>query len=127
LSRTKPRLVHHVSFCVRDLERALDFYERVLGLERIERPDFGPIAGAWLQSGETQIHLIVPPEGVDVGRGPGKTLPLANHTAFAIEDYTATRDHLRDAGLEVLETSPEQGQMWVSDPSGNVIEFIVAS
>ena len=27
-------------------------------------------------------------------------------------------------GLEVLETSPTVGQMWVQDPDGNIIELI---
>ena len=33
------------------------------------------------------------------------------------------RDELTAAGLEVMETIPKIGQMWVSDPSGNIIEF----
>ena len=119
------KAVHHVSFAIEDLDSALHFYRDILGLQPIERPEMG-IGGAWLAAGSTQVHLIVRPEGVDVGSPPGRTLPLANHTAFAIEDYTAVRDHLVAHGLEVMETSPERGQMWVSDPAGNVIEFIAS-
>jgi glyoxylase I family protein len=113
--------VHHVSFRIQELEPALHFYRDILGLEPIKRPNFG-IPGAWLQAGTgTQVHLIVAPQE-DLPE-PGKITPIDNHTAFAIEDYETTRDHLRANGLEVLETNPKQGQMWVSDPSGNVIEF----
>ena len=42
----------------------------------------------------------------------------------AIEDYGATLEALRGHGLEVLETGPERGQLWVADPDGNVIELI---
>jgi catechol 2,3-dioxygenase-like lactoylglutathione lyase family enzyme len=115
--------VHHVSFAVDDLDASLHFYQELLGLQPVARPEMG-IGGAWLAAGSTQIHLIVCPEGVDVGSPPPKTLPLANHTAFAIDDYLSVRDQLVAGGLEVVETSPERGQMWVSDPSGNVIEFI---
>lgn len=119
--------IDHVSFCVPDLDAAMHFYRDVLGCQPIARPDL-PIDGAWLQAGDVQIHLIVPPQGVSgLGSNPDRTIPLANHTAFAIDDYDKVRDHLRDHGLHVVETSVEQGQMWVSDPAGNVIELISAA
>jgi len=117
--------INHVSFCVPELEPALRFYRDILGFEPIARPSMG-IDGAWLQAGSAQIHLIVAPAGADVGTAPGRTNPLANHTAFAIDDYLKTRDQLVSNGLAVLEAGAERGQMWVSDPAGNVIEFISA-
>ena len=116
--------VNHISFAVRDLERAQTFYEGVLGLEQIERPDFG-IPGAWYGAGNSQVHLIEVPAGVDVGTPPPGLSPLANHQAFAIEDYAKTLETLRDRGVEVLETTPENGQLFVRDPDGYVIELIV--
>lgn len=118
--------VDHVSFCVPELEPSLHFYRDILGFETIARPEMG-IDGAWLQAGSTQIHLIVAPEGAEVGQNPDRTTPLANHTAFRIDDYEKTRDHLKEHGLEVVEAGVERGQMWVSDPAGNVLEFISAS
>jgi glyoxylase I family protein len=116
--------IHHVSFRVQELEPSLHFYRDILGLEPIERPDFG-FPGAWLRAGTgTQVHLIVAPREDAAQAGTAEKIsPINNHTAFAIDDYEATRDTLRSHGLEVLETNPEQGQMWVADPSGNVIEF----
>ena len=117
----------HVSFCVPDLDAAMHFYQDILGCETIDRPDFG-FAGAWLQAGNVQIHLIVPPDGFPgLGSNPEKTTPIWNHTAFAIDDYEKVLAHLQSHDLEVLETNPEQGQMWVSDPAGNVIELISSS
>ncbi len=115
--------VHHISFAVRELERSRDFYEGVLGLEPIERPDLG-LPGLWYQAGGTEVHLIQAPDGVDAGRPPAKLSPLANHQAFAVEDYRVTLETLRGHGLEVLETGAERGQMWVADPDGYVIELI---
>ena len=114
--------VHHVSLCVRDLDASLAFYCDVLGLATIDRPDFG-IPGAWLDAGNAQLHLIVAPENVDTGHPPEKLTPLANHTSFAITDYQATIDQLESHGLEILKTSAEVGQLWVTDPSGHIIEF----
>jgi catechol 2,3-dioxygenase-like lactoylglutathione lyase family enzyme len=117
--------VNHVSFPVTDLQRALRFYRDTLGLVPIPRPDFGGLDGAWLSAGDVQVHLIVTPEGADVGRTPAATNPLAAHTAFAIDDYDATKTAFDAAGIDVFGLGAELGQMWVQDPDGHVIELIV--
>ena len=116
--------VDHISFTVADLETSLHFYREILGFEVIPRPDFG-IPGAWLRTGTSQVHLIAKPEDHESKEPGGRFTPLANHQAFAVADYQKTIDHLKSHGLEVMETSPEQGQLWVQDPDGNVIEFLI--
>ena len=116
--------INHISFAVRNLEASLHFYRDILGLEVVPRPPMG-IPGAWLGAGDSQVHLIGVPEGADVGAPPNALTPLACHQAFAVEDYQKTVDHLKANELEVMETSPERGQLWVKDPDGHIIEFIV--
>jgi len=116
---------HHVSFPVKDLNRARTFYERVLGLQQRPRPNF-PFPGVWYQAGACEVHLIETPAGFDVGSPPPALNPMAAHAAFGIRDYDAMLTHLKEHGLEVLETTAQQGQMWVRDPDGNIIELIVA-
>jgi glyoxylase I family protein len=116
---------HHTSFPIRNLERSRTFYEDVLGLKEIPRPDLG-FRGAWYAAGPFEVHLIEVPEGVDVGESPPSLNPLARHAAFSVTDYAATVEHLKSHGLEVLETGAEIGQMWVRDPDGHIIELIVA-
>lgn len=116
--------IQHVSFAVSDLERARAFYEGVLGLEPVPRPDMG-LGGMWYDAGAgAQIHIIVTPEGADVGTRPPKLTPLGPHTAFQVDDYGATLATLKQKGVEVLETHPDNGQMWIADPDGNVFEMI---
>jgi catechol 2,3-dioxygenase-like lactoylglutathione lyase family enzyme len=117
------RGLHHVSFPIRDLARARAFYEGVLGLQPVPRPAMG-VDGAWYAAGGVEIHLIVTPPGVEVGARPPKLTPIGPHTAFAIDDYAATLVALRARGVEVLETNPRAGQMWLRDPDGNVFELI---
>ena len=54
------RGVHHVSFAVSDLERSRRFYEGVLELEPIPRPDLG-LPGMWYRAGTSEVHLIATP------------------------------------------------------------------
>jgi catechol 2,3-dioxygenase-like lactoylglutathione lyase family enzyme len=114
--------VHHLSFTVSDLERARAFYENVLGLESIPRPEMG-IGGIWYSAGNAEIHLIEL-RGTDPKPVEGKISPLANHNAFAIDDYEAVVAFLKSENIEVLETNAERGQMWIRDPDGNVLELI---
>ena len=115
---------HHMSFPVKDLERSCRFYEGVLGLEQKPRPDFG-FPGVWYQAGACEVHLLQTPEGVDVGQPPPALNPMARHSAFGIKSYDETLARLKAHGLEVFETSPDNGQMWVRDPDGHIIELIV--
>lgn len=117
------KAVHHVSFAVRDLAASRAFYENVLGLRAIARPDLG-LPGAWYAAGQAEIHLIQTPPGASVGAPPERLTPLANHCAFEIDDYEATRAALARQGLALIETKPEIGQLWIQDPDGHVIELI---
>jgi len=119
------RGVHHVSFAVKDLAKSRRFYEDVLELEPIPRPEMG-IAGVWYRAGASEVHLIETPAGSDVGTAPGRLTPLANHSAFSIDDYAKAAQRLKGRGVEVLETDARRGQLWVRDPDGNVLELIVS-
>jgi hypothetical protein len=84
------------------------------------------IGGVWYGAGDCQVHLIATPKGADVGTAPKGITPLANHSAFAIDDYAKTLARLKARGAAVLETDARRGQMWVRDPDGNVLELIVS-
>lgn len=115
--------VHHVSFPVTDLERARSFYEGILELEPIARPEMG-LGGMWYRAGDAEIHIICTPDGADVGTRATGLTPLGPHTAFQVDDYQKALDKLLTHGVEIVKTSPERGQMWIRDPDGNVFEMI---
>lgn len=116
------RSVHHVSFAVKNLEASRAFYEGVLGLEPVPRPDFG-IPGAWLQAGQAQIHLI---QNAETANGSGATSPVANHCAFEIDSFDETLDDLATLGIDLVAEMSDSRQCWIADPDGNVIELIAA-
>ena len=115
---------HHTSFPIRNLEISAAFYEGVLGLEEIPRPSFG-FRGKWYRAGACEVHLIEVPEGAPVTAAPTALSPIDRHAAFRVRDYDQALAHFRSHGIEVLETSRDNGQMWVQDPDGHILEFLV--
>ena len=108
--------IHHVSINVSDVETAQAFYVDILGLELLDRPDFG-FPGAWLRSGGQEVHLI----GIDSGA------PLKEqHFAFRVDDLDAVRAALEAAGVKCSKPREISGicrQAFAHDPSGNMVEF----
>jgi glyoxylase I family protein len=111
----QPLAVHHVSINVSDVDAAIAFYTKALGLTmRPDRPDFG-FGGAWLDAGGQQVHLI-----------EGETPPSkGQHFALQVADLDGAVSELRDAGLKVSDPSPvgTSRQAFLRDPSGNQIEL----
>jgi catechol 2,3-dioxygenase-like lactoylglutathione lyase family enzyme len=109
----------HTAVRITDGERASKFYESVLGLKKLPRPNF-PFAGAWYGVGENAIHLI---SSQDHGHKPD---PLGAHIALEVADFEETKRTLKDMGIEFLEAPSGMGagrQLWILDPDGNTIEL----
>ena len=108
--------IHHVSINVSDVAEAERFYCEVLGLEKLPRPDLG-FAGAWLQTGVQQVHLL--------GKGSVEPLP-EQHYAFLIDDADALLQRLESHNIAPRSVGEIAGvcrQIFVHDPSGNLVEF----
>lgn len=111
----QPVGLHHVSINVTDVPRARAFYTGVLGLvERTDRPDFG-FAGAWLDAGGQQIHLIEAPTPPSLGQ----------HLALEVTDVDRAVADVRAAGVEVSDPRPvgTGRQAFLADPDGNGVEL----
>jgi glyoxylase I family protein len=107
--------VHHVAINVDDVDAAVRFYVDALGMSvRDDRPDLG-FAGAWLDAGGQQVHLLEAP--VPDNRG--------QHFAIWVEDLDAVVGELRGRGLQVSDPSPigSDRQAFVRDPAGNGVEL----
>jgi catechol 2,3-dioxygenase-like lactoylglutathione lyase family enzyme len=111
-----PHGIDHVALNVTDVPAALAFYTEVLGLtQRDDRPDFG-IAGAWLNAGDQQVHLIELPVPNNVGQ----------HFALLFDDLGDVVEKLRAQGFTVSDpaaSSPGRQQAFLNDPWGNAIEL----
>jgi glyoxylase I family protein len=111
----KPLAVHHVSIAVPDVDEALAFYTGVLGCTRRQDRPASLGAGAWLDIGGQQLHLI----------RSSTPDPVGQHFAVLVADLDATTAELRGAGVQVSDPVPigTARQAFLRDPSGNVIEL----
>jgi catechol 2,3-dioxygenase-like lactoylglutathione lyase family enzyme len=112
--------IHHYSIPVSDMERAVAFYTKIMGLQEIGIPATFPPAGArvrWFQIGEQHIHLMPAPHADPVS---------PRHIALHIEDAQAGREYFKAKGLETREdiAIPGADRFFISDPDGNNIELI---
>ncbi|MBP1969326.1 catechol 2,3-dioxygenase-like lactoylglutathione lyase family enzyme [Virgibacillus natechei] len=117
---------HHVSLSVTNLEKAKDFYGRILGFQEIERPAFD-FPGAWYRIGDQQLHLIVHKDAGTL-RNNQQIESKDGHFAIRVRDYDQTLDHLTRSGIKVMEKPNSKSgfaQIFCADPDNNLIEFNV--
>ncbi len=115
--------IDHVVLRVADLERAIAFYEGVLGAKVERRSEsFGLVQ---LRAGRSLIDLIGAPAGEIKGAGN------MDHFALRIEpfDEGAIRAHLEAHSIEVGEVKTRYGaegngpSLYIEDPDGNTVEL----
>ena len=112
---------HHAGFLVTDIERSAQFYEDVLGLRALPRPELG-FPGRWYDLGNgQQLHLM------SVAQMPGHAEPPRHdrHIALSVPDTQQAERQLRQLGLTVSYGSGRAGnpQLFIRDPDGNTIEL----
>jgi len=116
----EPTAPLHVALAVTNLERAAQFYGKVLGLQPVERVLNFP--GLWYQVGNFQVHLmavegVIPPaaQSPKWGRNP--------HLALAVPDLAAAQAILQQAQCPVQRSASGRLALFTQDPDGNVIEL----
>ncbi|HSJ49330.1 MAG TPA: VOC family protein [Gammaproteobacteria bacterium] len=118
--------LHHVSIIVADTERALDFYRGVLGLDTDDqRPDLG-YPGAWLQLGESQIHLLELPNPDPIEGRPAHG-GRDRHFALTVAELAPVVQALEEAGIAHTLSRSGRRALFCRDPDGNAVEIIERS
>jgi predicted enzyme related to lactoylglutathione lyase len=109
---------------VRDLERAKDFYERVLGLVLLD--DGSQYDYCIFESRSVRIIL----ERVLDGAPPDERALVARFIGLSFETSDIAEEHRRLVGLGVLFTSEPAKQFWggwlatFEDSSGNSLQLV---
>jgi catechol 2,3-dioxygenase-like lactoylglutathione lyase family enzyme len=112
----KPLGIHHVALNVPDVDEAIAFYTKRLGLTvRTDRPTDLGVVGAWLDAVGQQVHFVQAAAPASAGQ----------HFAVQVGDLDAAIAELRDAGVEVTDAFAvgSDRQAFLNDPAGNTIEL----
>jgi catechol 2,3-dioxygenase-like lactoylglutathione lyase family enzyme len=125
--------LNHYLLVAKDLEKTRKFYEKVLGLELAERPDFG-FPGYWLKTGDAicvhlasqdrnkirdQFLLKKHPKGT---KGSGSV----DHIAFLAKDPEEVRKRIQKNNVEMhFRSFPDAKlfQIFLKDPDDVTIEL----
>lgn len=119
--------MNHAAINVRDFQSTKDFYEKILGFERLPRPPFG-IDGAWYKCGESQFHVIESKDGNREWDHPKGTNPTSEHVALVVEDLGLVRTLLDQARMTYDLIEQQVGDVtiraiYVSGPDGHCFEL----
>jgi catechol 2,3-dioxygenase-like lactoylglutathione lyase family enzyme len=111
-------MIQHVAIEIREADvQACERFWSLLGFARVEPPEALASRAAWVQSGETQVHLLFAEEPV---------VPPSGHIAVVVTDYEAALDALRAAGFEPDPRAEYWGspRCFVRCPAGHRVEVM---
>jgi len=112
----------HLSVLVADAEKALAFYQEILGLQTVDRPNLG-FPGYWLdlQNGQT-IHLMQlnnPYTDIERPEHGGRDF----HFALRVKALDAFVEQLEQRGLPFTQSKSGRKALFFKDLDNNVIEL----
>lgn len=114
-------VLDHVGLAVSDIDRSVEWYERVLGLERVYQEAWGDCPAVLVRGGSGVA--LFPARGAPIQPSSFSSLP---HVAFRTSgrDYQEARSELRAAGIAVRESDHDVAlSMYLLDPDEHLIEI----
>ncbi|MBR9920619.1 MAG: VOC family protein [Bacteroidetes bacterium] len=112
----------HIALRVEDLAASAEWYERVLGLKRHQRADWGPFP-ILLLAGSTGLALF-PKKETQIGKENPR---FADHFAFRIstDQIPVAHAHLEKLGIEFeVQDHPPFRSTYFWDPDGYRVELM---
>ena len=104
--------IEHIGIAVKNLEKAIDYYEKILGLNcyAIEEVKDQKVKTAFFKIGETKIELL---ESTDeegpIGKFIAKKGEGIHHMAFAVKNIDQTLDEVEQNGVRLIDRKPRKG------------------
>ncbi|KAK9083840.1 hypothetical protein Scep_030311 [Stephania cephalantha] len=122
----------HIARVSNDVKRLANFYEEVLGFERIETPAFdgGEVIWMRLPNSKTTIHISqrmeAGPRLEERSGADPKRLPRGHHVCFSVTNFDEFVRSLKEKGIETFEKAQPDGktkQVFFFDPDGKLFIF----
>ena len=104
--------IEHIGIAVKDLKKAIKYYETVLGLKcyAIEEVKEQKVKTAFFKVGQTKIELL---ESTDdngpIGKFIAKKGEGIHHMAFAVKDIDQTLNEVEQKGIRLIDHQSRKG------------------
>jgi len=120
MSTIELQSIHHVQVAMPPghESEALEFYQGVLGLENVPKPEaLERRGGVWFRAAGVELHV-----GVEDNFRPSRKA----HVAFLVNDLRVLVERLLEADVRIVEDLPLEGydRLYIYDPFGNRIELM---
>ena len=126
----------HIGISIRNMEEAIQWYQKVLGFRELWCKDFPELKSkiAFLEKDGFQIELFEPDESIAIP--PERLMPKSDiqtqgtkHVAFSTGDIVNLFEHFKKHEVDIvfgpIESPPKDAIFgFIRDPSGVLIEFI---
>ncbi|MEY8303288.1 methylmalonyl-CoA epimerase [Anaerosalibacter bizertensis] len=104
--------VDHIGIAVKDLEKALKFYEEILGLkcENTEVVEEQKVKVAFLPIGDTEVELLESTEANGpIAKYIEKRGEGVQHIAYRVDDIEKAIEEMKEKGIRMIDEKPRYG------------------
>ncbi len=104
--------IEHIGIAVEDLNKAIAYYENILGLKciKIEEVKSQKTKTAFFQLGQTKIELLQATEpDSPIGKFIEKKGEGLHHIAFAVDSVKKSIEEASQKGINLINNSPTDG------------------
>jgi catechol 2,3-dioxygenase-like lactoylglutathione lyase family enzyme len=120
----KLKSVRHTGVPVMDVDKAREFYGKILGFTEIPRPEIKGLPGIWYECNGTQVHIIGQRNEMAMKGLPG----IGTHIALQVENLEEAKKVLKRKKIKFNEFTPpphigNAPVLFLRDPDGNVVEL----
>jgi methylmalonyl-CoA/ethylmalonyl-CoA epimerase len=107
-----PTHIEHIGIAVKNLDEAINYYEKVLGLTcyKVEEVTDQKVKTAFFKVGQTKIELLesTDPDG-PIGKFIGKRGEGLHHLAFAVNGIENALQQVEAKGINLIDKTPRKG------------------
>lgn len=124
------RGIDHITINVTDMQESMDFYENVIGLQKLEMIDMGDhIIQYFKMTESTRLELIWYERKIPAQPKESEEQGLYRHMAICVENIKELEKELLGKNVKITMKSSECPKlkcvnMLIEDPSGVEIEFL---
>ena len=118
--------LNYITVMVRNMEKSLDFYEKLVGLKVMNKMEMAAGRIAFLSNGEgeTMLEIIEFADSKKV-ETRGMVMSYAAGERESLEEIRARAEELGYSPSEITDMAPKPKYFTVLDPDGITVEFSV--